>query len=87
MNANNRRDEVTARARITKSRNNVRRMMRQARKIYEKNTCSNSKINPKLFWTHIRQTLKTKSDVGPLLKDKNDKNSTKIDYKKKADIL
>ena len=65
----------------------MKRMMRQARKRCEKNICSNSKINPKLFWAHIRRTLKMKSGVGPLLKDKNDKNSTKFGDKEKADIL
>ena len=59
----------------------------QARKRYEKNICSKAKINPKLFWAHVRRTLKTKSGVAPLLKDKKDKNSTKFDDKEKADIL
>ena len=87
MNSKNRSDEDEARARYTKSRNNVKRLMRQARKRYEKNICTKSKINPKLFWAHVRRTLKTKSGVAPLLKDKEDKNSTKFEDKEKADIL
>ena len=87
MNAKNREDEDVARALYTKSRNKVKRMMRQAKKRYEKNICLKSKVNPKLFWAHVRRMLKTKSGVAPLLSDKTDKNSTKFDDKEKADIL
>ena len=61
--------------------------MRQAKKTHEKNICLRAKENPKLFWAHVRQKLKTKAGVAPLLADKNDINSTKFDDKEKAEIL
>ena len=87
MNAKNTNEEDIARSCYTKSRNKVKRMLRQAKKRYEKNLCSKAKINPKLFWAHIRRMLKTKSGVSPLLDNENDKASTKFDDKEKADIL
>ena len=54
-------------------------MFRQARKRYEKNISNKSKENPKLFWAHVRQKLKTKTGVAPLLENNADKDSTKFD--------
>ena len=42
---------------------------------------------PKAFWSHVQQKLKTKSGVGPLLENNNDITSTKFDDKEKANIL
>ena len=80
-------DGEVARLRYTQSRNRVKRLMRQARKRYEKSICAKSKENPKVFWSHVRQMLKTKSGIAPLLADDKDKYSTKFDDKEKADIL
>ena len=80
-------DGELARKRYSHSRNKVKRLMRMTRKRYEKNICAKSKENPKAFWSHIRQMLKTKSGVAPLLADEKDKNSTKFGDKEKADIL
>ena len=77
----------TARGEYTKARNKVKSLMRKAKKRYEKNICSEGKNNPKAFWAHVRQKLKTKSGVAPLLESENDKESTKFDDKEKADIL
>ena len=62
-------------------------MMCQTKKRYEKNICLKSKENPKAFWSHVRQMLKTKSGVAPLLKNNQDKDSTTFGDKEKADIL
>ena len=87
MNKKTDADGELARMQYTQSRNRVKRLMRQARKRYEKSICYKSKENPKVFWSHVRQMLKTKSGVAPLLADVKDKNSTKFDDKEKADIL
>ena len=76
-----------SRAEYTKARNKVKSLMRQAKKRYEKGICLEGKKNPKAFWAHVRQKLKTKSGVAPLLENVNDKESTKFDDKEKADIL
>ena len=87
MNKKTDADGELARLRYTQSRNRVKRLMRQARKRYEKSICHKSKENPKVFWSHVRQMLKTKSGVAPLLADVKDKDSTKFGDKEKADIL
>lgn len=76
-----------SRQNYTNCRNKVKRMMRQAKKRYEKDICIKSKQNPKKFWAHIRQVLKTKSGVAPLLENNLDKDSTRFTDKEKADIL
>ena len=53
----------------------------------ERNIGIQSKIDPKIFWSHDFSKLKTKTDVAPLLQDENDENSTKFDDKEKANIL
>ena len=87
MNKKTDADGELARMQYTQSRNRVKRLMRQARKRYEKSICYKSKENPKVFWSHVRQMLKTKSGVAPLLADVKDENSTKFGDKEKADIL
>ena len=57
--------------------------MRTAKKAHEKNICLNAKENPKLFWAHVRQKLKTKAGVAPLLADKGDINSKNSTIKRK----
>ena len=68
----------------TKACNKVKCLMRQAKKIYEKGICMKSKSNAKAFWSHVRQKLKTKSSVAPLLENNKDIESTKFDDKEKA---
>ena len=71
----------------TKLRNKVKRLIRQSKRSYEKDIAAKAKENPKLFWRHVRQKLKTKSGISPLLKQNGDCNSTKFEDKEKADIL
>ena len=52
-----------------KARKEVKRMIRQAKRNYKKMIAQNSKEKPKLFWSHVRGKLKTKSGVAPLLED------------------
>ena len=58
--------------------------MRQANKIYDKGICMKSKSNAKAFWSPVRQKLKTKSSVVPLLENNKDIESMKFDNKEKA---
>ena len=46
-----------------------------------------AKNNPKIFWSHTRQKLKTKCGVAPLLDNEEDKNSLKFDDETKSNIL
>ena len=71
----------------TKSERKVKRLIRQAKRVFEKGLAERSKKNPKELWKYVRNKLRTKSGVSPLLKDVNDPNSLKFDDKEKADIL
>ena len=71
----------------TKSRNKVKRLIRQAKRRFEKKISSNVKFHPKKFWAYVRKKLKTKSGVSPLLENVNDQDSLKFDDKDKANIL
>ena len=68
-------------------RNKVKNMMRQTKRNLEKDIANRSKHCPKVFWSYVRNKLKTKSGVSPLLKDTSDKTSTAFSDKEKADIL
>ena len=87
MSAKSSGDAEAARLSYAKARNRVKTTMRQAKRKFEKGIANDSKTNPKTFWSHIRRKLKTKSGVAPLLQDINDKESTKFEDEKKADIL
>ena len=65
----------------------VKRLMRKAKRDFERNICSSPKVNPKRFWWYIRHKLKTKSGVAPLLENVNDRESMKFDDQDKANIL
>ena len=80
-------DNQSSRVEYNKVRNAVKRLIRKAKKSYEKNLSAKSKENPKAVWGYIRQKMKTKTGVAPLLADNNDKDSTTFDDKEKADIL
>ena len=43
-------------------------MVRQVKHRFERDIAKKSKSDPKVFWSHIRHRLKTKSGVAPLLK-------------------
>ena len=76
-----------ARIAFTKARNKVSTMMRKATRNFEKSIARSSKMNPKLFWAHVRRRMKTKAGVAPLLESKEDKTSLKFGDKEKASIL
>ena len=70
-----------------KVRNSVKRLMRQAKRSFERGISLNSKNNPKAVWAYVRQKMKTKTGVAPLLADVKDPESTKFDDNEKANIL
>ena len=70
-----------------KVRNAVKRLMRQTKRSFERNISLNAKNNPKAVWAYVRQKMKTKTGVAPLLADIKDTGSIKFDDKEKADIL
>ena len=87
MNAKDRGDVYTARLNYTRARNKVKRLIRQDKRKFEKDIADKSESNPKLFWSHVRNKLKTKPGVAPLLANDNDKESMRYSDLEKADIL
>ena len=75
------------RAEYVLARNKVNRKMIQARRDYEKSICDKSKKKPKIFWSHVRNKLKSSSGVSPLLENPKDKSSLKHENHEKANIL
>ena len=67
----------------TKARNKVKAMIRKSKR----EIGIQSKSNPKIFWSHVRSKLKTKTGVALLFQDEKDETSTKFDDKEKANIL
>ena len=70
-----------ARLTCTKARNKVKTMIRKANRNFKREIGLQSKKNPKTFWSHVRNKLKTKTGVAPLLEDNNVKKSMKFDDK------
>ena len=68
-----------------KSRNKATAILRKSKRIYERGIAMKSKINPKLFWSHTRKKLKTKSSVAHLLSNPEDRDSMK--FTDEANIL
>ena len=62
-------------------------MMKKAKRHLEKCIGEESERNPKLFWSHVRSNLKTKTGIAPLLEDPDDKSSIKVNDKDIANIL
>ena len=62
----------------TKSRNKVKSLLRKAKRNYEKDIASRSRTSPKVFWSHVRGKLKSKTGVAPLLSDDTDKDTLKF---------
>ena len=77
----------TAKDEYVKARNDVKRLLRRAKRKYERGIALTAKTNPKFFWSHTRRTLKTKSVIAPLLKNEKDDTSMKFDDESKAEIL
>ena len=75
------------RVQYTTVRNDVKRMLRQEKKDFERKICSQSNKNPKVFWSYVRSNLKTKTGVSPLLENKDDPTSVRFDDRDKANIL
>ena len=80
MSAKNGRNAEIARVQYAKSRNKTIR-------IYERCIAIKSIINPKLFWSHTRKKLKTKSSIAPLLSNPEGRASMKFTEEEKANIL
>ena len=80
-------DAENTRQAYTKARNKVKAMIRKSKREFERNIGIQSKSNPKIFWSHVRSKLKTKTGVARLLQDKKDETSTKFDEKEKTNIL
>ena len=62
-------------------------MLRRDKRLFEKRIATESKSNPKAFWSHTRRKLKTKSGVAPLFENEKDNSSFKFDDEDKANIL
>ena len=76
-----------SRSSYIKARNKAKRMTRQTKRCFEKEIGNSCKNNPKVFWSHVRNKLNTKSGIAPLLENINDKKSIKFDDNEKANIL
>ena len=87
MSAKRNRNPEEARLHLTKARNKVKKILRKAKKLYERGIAMDAKKNPKKFWLHARSKLNTKTGVAPLLENVADKNSLRFDDKGKADLL
>ena len=61
--------------------------MRKAKSNFERGIINRSKECSKVFWSHVRSKLKTKSGVAGLFEDPHDKTSLKTDDMVKAEIL
>ena len=68
-------------------RNQVKTLLRKAKRNFEKDTSNNAKSHPKKIWSYVRRKLKTRAGVAPLLKDVNDPDSLQFDDMEKARIL
>ena len=80
-------DAEDVRRAYTKARNKVKAMIRKSKREFDKNVGIQSKSNRKIFWSHVRSKLKTKTGVTPLLQDEKDERIYKIWPQKKANIL
>ena len=55
------------RANYVRARNLVNKNVTKTKRNLEKEICSQAKRSPKRFWKHIRNSMKTKSGISPLL--------------------
>ena len=70
-----------------RARNKVKGLIRAAKRKNEKYIADASNTNPKMFWSHVRNKLKTRTGVAPLLENINDEKSMKFTDEEKANIL
>lgn len=87
LKSRNEKTRTNQRAKYIKARNKVKRIMTQEKRNFERDICNRSRENPKVFWSHVRRNLKTKSDVAPLLESNSKEASLKFNDKDKANIL
>lgn len=80
-------DATEHRMAYSKANNKVKRLMRKAKRNFEKDIASKSDTHPKFFWSYVRSKLKTKTGVAPLLANPKDKNSTVFTDEEKANKL
>ena len=52
-----------ARLEYAKARNKVKTLLRKAKRSFERGIALKSKTNPKIFWAHTRDKLKTKPGI------------------------
>ena len=72
----------------TKARNKLRKLTRKAEKEVERQISNNAKSNPKGFWRHVRDRLKTNTDVANLVDRRNsDVNCMTDTDQGKAEVL
>ena len=75
------------RLQYTRARNIVKKLLRKAKRNFEKGIAKQCKSNPKSFWSYTRSNLRTKIGIAPLLSNPDNKDSLVFDDKDKADVL
>ena len=80
-------EKATNRTNYNKARNKVKTLVRKAKRNFEKEIATKSKLNPKPFWAYTNRKLKTTTGVSPLLDDIKDPRSLKHRAIDKANIL
>ena len=68
-------DAENVRQEYTKARNKFKAMISKSKREIERNTGTQLNSNPKIFWSHVRSKLETKTNVAPLLQDEKDETS------------
>jgi len=61
--------------------------MRNTKIKFKKDIVEQSKRSPKVFWSHARSKLNTKSGISPLLEDTKIKSTMRVTDIEKANIL
>ena len=87
MFAVHQRDALAKQTQYNRARNKVKGLIRTAKRKNEKYIADKSNANPKMFWSHVRNKLKTRTGVAPLLQNTNDEKSMKFTDEDKANIL
>ena len=87
MRSLNRGNHVEAKQAYRRATNKVKSLLHKSKRKFEQSIAKSSKSNPKPFWSLVRNKLKTKEGVAPLLTDPANKNSIRFEDKEKADIL
>ena len=87
MAASHGKESHSKKSRYKKISNTVKKLLRRAKKMFERGIALDAKRNPKKFWLHARSKLNTKTGVAPLLENSLDQSSLRYDDKSKADLL